>query len=63
MSKDQKECMGCGQDMTAKWPGIVHLIDVCPDCCGKKSKKLTYKMSGKNPLPFTLRKPKGDAKK
>jgi len=58
MSKDQKECMGCGQDMSAKWGAIVHLLDVCPDCCSKKAVRLSYKMSGKNPMPFALRNPK-----
>ena len=40
--EDKGFCTECGQNMKSKWPLIVDKLQVCPDCCQKKARKLTY---------------------
>lgn len=39
---EENFCTECGQNMRDKWPAIVDKLKVCPDCCQRKARKLTY---------------------
>lgn len=48
----ENKCNDCGNNMNDKWPNIVHLLKICPDCVSKKDyPRYTYKMFGRNKAP------------